>query len=111
MRIHSIDAIRGLAILGILFLNITFHQNFYTGYAFFEEPLLSDDIISLIDALFLDGRFRSLFCLLFGAGLAIPIVLTNVMTKHFRQGPFEAIWRKLYLHSFYKKRTKEHLAL
>ncbi|WP_334027721.1 DUF418 domain-containing protein [Alteromonas sp. P256] len=71
MRIHSIDAIRGLAILGILFLNITFHQNFYTGYAFFEEPLLSDDIISLINALFLDGRFRSLFCLLFGAGLAI----------------------------------------
>jgi uncharacterized protein len=71
MRIHSIDAIRGLAILGILFLNITFHQNFYTGYAFFEEPLLSDDIISLVNALFLDGRFRSLFCLLFGAGLAI----------------------------------------
>ena len=71
MRIHSIDAIRGLAVLGILFLNITFHQNFYTGYAFFEEPLLSDDIISLVNALFLDGRFRSLFCLLFGAGLAI----------------------------------------
>ena len=71
MRIQSIDAIRGLAILGILFLNITFHQNFYTGYAFFEEPLLSDDIISLVNALLLDGRFRSLFCLLFGAGLAI----------------------------------------
>ncbi len=42
---------------------------------------------------------------------AIQIVLANVITRHFRQGPFEAIWRKLYLHSFYKKRSKEHLAL
>ena len=71
MRIQSIDAIRGLAILGILFLNIAYHQNFHTGYAFFEEPLLSDEIISTFSALFLDGRFRTLFCLLFGAGLAI----------------------------------------
>ncbi|TKB02869.1 DUF418 domain-containing protein [Alteromonas portus] len=71
MRIQSIDAIRGLAILGILFLNIAYHQNFHTGYAFFEAPLLSDEIISTVSALFLDGRFRTLFCLLFGAGLAI----------------------------------------
>ncbi|MFD3390784.1 DUF418 domain-containing protein [Alteromonas macleodii] len=71
MRIHSIDAVRGLAILGILFMNITFHQNGYANYAFFEEPLLSDTVISLFNTLFLDGRFRSLFCLLFGTGLAI----------------------------------------
>ena len=71
MRIQSIDAIRGLAILGILFLNIAYHQNFHTGYVFFEEGLLSDEIISIVSTLFLDGRFRTLFCLLFGAGLAI----------------------------------------
>ncbi len=71
MRIHSIDAVRGLAILGILFMNITFHQNGYANYTFFEEPLTSDTVISLFNTLFLDGRFRSLFCLLFGAGLAI----------------------------------------
>ena len=68
-----IDAVRGLAILGILFMNITFHQNGYANYAFFEEPLLSDTVISLFNTLFLDGRFRSLFCLLFGAGLAIHL--------------------------------------
>ena len=78
MRIYSIDAVRGLAILGILFMNITFHQNGYGNYAFFEQPLLSDTIISLFNTLFLDGRFRSLFCLLFGAGLAIQYeVLTS----------------------------------
>ncbi len=52
MRIHSIDAVRGLAILGILFMNITFHQNGYANYAFFEEPLLSDTVISLFNTLF-----------------------------------------------------------
>ena len=81
MRIYSIDAVRGLAILGILFMNITFHQNGYGNYAFFEQPLLSDTIISLFNTLFLDGRFRSLFCLLFGAGLAIQY---EVCEKHGR---------------------------
>ena len=83
MRIHSIDAVRGLAILGILFMNITFHQNGYANYAFFEEPLLSDTVISLFNTLFLDGRFRSLFCLLFGAGLAIQFEACEKRGHHF----------------------------
>ena len=83
MRIHSIDAVRGLAILGILFMNITFHQNGYANYAFFEEPLLSDTVISLFNTLFLDGRFRSLFCLLFGAGLAIQFESCEKRGHHF----------------------------
>ncbi len=83
MRIHSIDAVRGLAILGILFMNITFHQNGYVNYAFFEEPLLSDTIISLFNTLFLDGRFRSLFCLLFGAGLALQFEACEKRGRNF----------------------------
>lgn len=83
MRIHSIDAVRGLAILGILFMNITFHQNGYANYAFFEEPLLSDTVISLFNTLFLDGRFRSLFCLLFGAGLAIQFEVCEKRGRNF----------------------------
>ena len=83
MRIHSIDAVRGLAILGILFMNITFHQNGYANYAFFEEPQLSDTVISLFNTLFLDGRFRSLFCLLFGAGLAIQFEACEKRGQHF----------------------------
>lgn len=83
MRINSIDAVRGLAILGILFMNITFHQNGYGNYAFFEQPLLSDTIISLFNTLFLDGRFRSLFCLLFGAGLAIQYEVCEKRGRNF----------------------------
>lgn len=83
MRIYSIDAVRGLAILGILFMNITFHQNGYGNYAFFKQPLLSDTIISLFNTLFLDGRFRSLFCLLFGAGLAIQYEVCEKRGRNF----------------------------
>ena len=83
MRIYSIDAVRGLAILGILFMNITFHQNGYGNYAFFEQPLLSYTIISLFNTLFLDGRFRSLFCLLFGAGLAIQYEVCEKRGRNF----------------------------
>jgi uncharacterized protein len=37
----------------------------------------------------------------------IQMVLANVITKHFSQGPFEALWRKMYLRSFYKKQEKQ----
>ncbi len=32
MRIQSIDALRGIAILGILFMNIYFHGSLTVGY-------------------------------------------------------------------------------
>lgn len=71
LRIQSIDALRGFAILGILIMNMPFHQNLLTGYVPFEQPLLSDTLIVLLQSVFADGRFRSLFCILFGMGIAI----------------------------------------
>lgn len=71
MRITSLDALRGIAVLGILFMNISFHSNIYLGYVPFDPALRSDHIMSLLTSVFADGRFRTLFCLLFGAGLAI----------------------------------------
>ena len=71
MRITSIDALRGIAVLGILFMNMTFHSHIYLGYVPFDPMMFSDQIMGLINSIFADGRFRSLFCLLFGAGLAI----------------------------------------
>lgn len=71
MRSTSIDALRGIAILGILFMNIPFHANMLLGYVSFEPMLTSDKLITLLYSIFADGRFRTLFCLLFGAGLAI----------------------------------------
>ncbi|GAB55763.1 hypothetical protein GPUN_1646 [Glaciecola punicea ACAM 611] len=71
MRSTSIDALRGIAILGILFMNIPLHANMLLGYVSFEPMLTSDKLITLLYSIFADGRFRTLFCLLFGAGLAI----------------------------------------
>lgn len=71
MRIRSIDALRGFAVLGILIMNMPAHQNILTGYVNFAPSLISDEIILFLQAIFADGRFRSLFCLLFGMGMAI----------------------------------------
>ncbi|AEP28991.1 DUF418 domain-containing protein [Brumicola nitratireducens] len=71
MRLTSIDALRGMAILGILLMNIPFHANLELGYVPFSPILLSDQVMTLFHSIFADGRFRTLFCLLFGAGLAI----------------------------------------
>jgi len=71
MRLHSLDAIRGVAILGILIMNIPYHVNILVGYAHFAHPLLTDQIVSFLQLIFADGRFRTLFSILFGAGLAI----------------------------------------
>lgn len=71
MRSTSIDVLRGVAILGILFMNIPFHANMYLGYVPFEPMLTSDKLMNLFYSIFADGRFRTLFCLLFGAGIAI----------------------------------------
>ena len=71
LRLTSIDALRGIAILGILFMNMPFHNNIYLGYVPFEPALLGDQIMGVVSSIFADGRFRTLFCLLFGAGIAI----------------------------------------
>ena len=71
MRIQAIDGLRGFAILGILVMNIGFHVNVLTGYVSLEPALLSDKVILVLQGIFADGRFRSLFCLIFGVGLAI----------------------------------------
>ena len=71
MRSVSIDALRGIAILGILFMNIPFHANMQLGYVSFDPMVTGDKWITLLYSVFADGRFRTLFCILFGAGLAI----------------------------------------
>ncbi|MFD2176555.1 DUF418 domain-containing protein [Veronia pacifica] len=71
MRIISLDVLRGIAVLGILFMNIYHHGDLLSGYVQFPVVPLSDTVIETFNTLFVDGRFRTLFCLLFGAGLAI----------------------------------------
>jgi uncharacterized protein len=70
-RNANIDVIRGLAVLGILFINIYFFGNAISGYASHESNPLHDILVELFSNFFIEGRFISLFSMLFGVGLAI----------------------------------------
>ncbi|MBW8182552.1 DUF418 domain-containing protein [Shewanella nanhaiensis] len=71
IRNANIDAIRGLAVLGILFMNIYYFGNAVSGYASHEISPLHDTLVELFSNFFLEGRFISLFAMLFGVGLAV----------------------------------------
>jgi len=71
MRNYNMDFIRGIAVLCLVYMN---------GYAFglmdyiytpLATPPFSDAVIHTLSSIFIDGRFRTLFSLLFGAGLFI----------------------------------------
>lgn len=71
-RLITLDFIRGIAVLGILFANITAFAQPYTAY--FWPPALiggvepGDKWIWVFQYVVVDGKFRGLFTLLFGAG-------------------------------------------
>jgi uncharacterized protein len=74
-RLVTLDFIRGVAVLGILFANITALAQPYIGYLW--PPALdggmreSDGWVWVFQLVFVDGRFRGLFTLLFGAGIML----------------------------------------
>src|SRR5690606_32628768 len=72
-RIVSLDFIRGIAVLGILFANITAFGHPMLAY-FWPAALPgggteADGWVWLFQFVFVDGKFRGLFTLLFGAGM------------------------------------------
>jgi uncharacterized protein len=73
-RIEIIDAIRGLAVLGILFANI----RSWSGYRFIPLTEIESLPAYHLDGLFnslhywlVDGKFYAIFSMLFGAGFGI----------------------------------------
>ena len=68
-RLTYLDFIRGIAVLGLLMMNLPHMGVAELGYLAFSPDLASDTIVRSTNSLLFDGRFRSLFCLLFGIGL------------------------------------------
>lgn len=81
MRNHSIDVIRGIAVLGLMYMNAYSFGLFEFGYVASASPPFSDHVIKLSSLLFVDGRFRSLFCILFGVGLYIQWQRNNDLSR------------------------------
>ena len=76
-RLHALDLIRGIAVLGILLANVTAFA--HVDLAYYWPPALpgggnaADGLIWLAQFVVVDGKFRGLFTLLFGAGLVLFI--------------------------------------
>ena len=68
-RLPHLDLLRGIAVLGLLFMNLPSMGILEIGYVRLVPDITSDQIIVSLQAILFDGRFRSLFCLLFGIGL------------------------------------------
>jgi uncharacterized protein len=72
-RIVALDFIRGIAVLGILFANITAFAHptlaYYWPGALPGGGTAVDQAVWLFQFVFVDGKFRGLFTLLFGASL------------------------------------------
>jgi uncharacterized protein len=86
-RAHVLDALRGLAIFGILLANM---QHF-TGWFFLDPaaraalPLAgANHAIEFLIAWFIDGKFYSIFSLLFGIGFAVMLTRAAADGRDFR---------------------------
>lgn len=85
-RLISLDFIRGLTVLGILFANITAFAQPMTAY-FWPGALPgggtpADTWVWLFQFLFIDGKMRGLFTLLFGAGIVLFVERASAKTAH-----------------------------
>ena len=86
-RIHSIDLLRGFAILGILIMNIT---NFSQVNIAYMNPTIGaglegyNQYFHAFNYIFADTRFMSIFSILFGAG--VVLFTSNAETKGKRAG-------------------------
>ena len=73
-RIVAMDALRGFAVLGILIMNI---QSYSMIEAAYINPAAYGDLtginrwVSILSHLFADGKFMTIFSMLFGAGVVL----------------------------------------
>ncbi|WP_455584212.1 DUF418 domain-containing protein [Bacteroides sp.] len=82
-RYIILDALRGLALFGICLANFPEFSlySFLKSEATAEMPTAGiDRIIRYLQYIFIDGKFYTLFSLLFGIGFSI--IISNAMRKH-----------------------------
>ena len=73
-RIQSIDVLRGIALLGILLMNIpSFSMPNYFSEAFRSNPGDINFWVRTVIIIFFEGKMRALFSMVFGAGILLFI--------------------------------------
>ncbi len=80
-RIASIDLIRGFAVMGILLMNIiafSMPEAAYLNPNAWGGETLADRMAWLLSLIFVDGKMRGLFSLLFGASMLLLMDRTEM---------------------------------
>lgn len=75
-RIVTLDVVRGVAVLGILAMNIiafAMPEQVYLNPTAYGWESTADGVAWLVNFLFIDGRMRGLFSFLFGASMLLVI--------------------------------------
>jgi uncharacterized protein len=75
-RILTLDVIRGIAVMGIFSVNIVGMAMIQSAYFYppdFGFDGVGDKVMWTLNSIFVDGRFRSLFSILFGASMIVVI--------------------------------------
>ncbi len=81
-RILSVDVLRGIAVLGILLINIPeFSMPDRYSEAFRSDPSTLNFWIRAFLLIFFEGKMRALFSLLFGAGILLFLSKKDVSPK------------------------------
>ncbi len=71
-RVHLIDALRGIALLGILVMNIPgFAMPDYSHEAYSNDPSKLNFWVSSLVTVLLEGKMRAMFGMVFGAGVLL----------------------------------------
>jgi uncharacterized protein len=71
-RLKLIDALRGVALLGILLMNIPgFAMPDYFSESFKGDPRNANFWVSAVISVFFEGKMRALFGMIFGAGILL----------------------------------------
>lgn len=72
-RIDYLDVVRGIAILGILIANIEWFSLYAKGLQGRFHFQMLDPVVTFLQYMFIEGKFYSIFSLLFGWGIAIQL--------------------------------------
>ena len=87
-RVSIIDALRGIALLGILVMNIPgFSMADYASESFSNDPSQFNFWLNAFISVFLEGKMRAMFGMVFGAG-----VLLFVSTKEAAGRPVHGLF-------------------
>lgn len=74
-RLKLIDALRGVALLGILLMNIPgFSMAQYSSEAYRCDPTNVNFWVSAVISVFFEGKMRALFGMIFGAGVVLFVM-------------------------------------